>query len=193
MLLVVTLYTYVGGMWAISITDFIQSIIIVVGLLVLAIVLADKAGGVGVVIEGMPEENFRFLPTCEFEGDCKLCRSLVCAWARIDSFAGCFSTSYVVGVCPHCSLVFLHGGLVVSHNRDAAAFHKPLHKTFVSEGIIWGYAACTSEYGAATYLSANSDFIFWLVVVGDHEHNQFSDTCACRYLFREPCETTFWA
>jgi len=60
---VVTLYTYVGGMWAISITDFIQSIIIIVGLLVLAIVLADKAGGVGVVMEGMPEENFRFLPS----------------------------------------------------------------------------------------------------------------------------------
>jgi Na+/proline symporter len=42
---VVTLYTFVGGMWAISITDFIQSIIIIVGLLVLAIVLADKVGG----------------------------------------------------------------------------------------------------------------------------------------------------
>ncbi|HEX6892739.1 MAG TPA: sodium:solute symporter, partial [Chryseolinea sp.] len=59
---VVTLYTYVGGMWAISITDFIQSIIIVVGLLVLAIVLANKAGGVGVVIDGMPDDNFRFFP-----------------------------------------------------------------------------------------------------------------------------------
>jgi SSS family solute:Na+ symporter len=59
---VVTLYTYVGGMWAISITDFIQSIIIVLGLVVLAIVLANKAGGVGVVIDSMPEENFRFFP-----------------------------------------------------------------------------------------------------------------------------------
>jgi SSS family solute:Na+ symporter len=58
----VTLYTYVGGMWAISITDFIQSIIIVLGLVVLAIVLANKAGGVGVVIDSMPEENFRFFP-----------------------------------------------------------------------------------------------------------------------------------
>jgi len=64
---VVTLYTYVGGMWAISITDFIQSIIIVLGLLVLAIVLADMAGGVNVVIEGMPEENFRFLPRADFK------------------------------------------------------------------------------------------------------------------------------
>ena len=74
--LVVTLYTYVGGMWAISITDFIQSIIIVVGLLVLAIVLADKAGGVGVVIEGMPEENFRFLPRANL----KEIASYVAAW-----------------------------------------------------------------------------------------------------------------
>ena len=64
--LVVTLYTYVGGMWAISITDFIQSIIIVLGLFAVAIVLAEKVGGVGVVIEGMPEENFRFLPRADF-------------------------------------------------------------------------------------------------------------------------------
>ncbi len=74
--LVVTLYTYVGGMWAISITDFIQSIIIVVGLLVLAIVLADKAGGVGVVIESMPDENFRFLPRANL----KEVVSYVAAW-----------------------------------------------------------------------------------------------------------------
>lgn len=59
---VVTFYTYVGGMWAISITDFVQSIIIVAGLLVLAVVLADKVGGVSVVFKEMPAENFRFLP-----------------------------------------------------------------------------------------------------------------------------------
>jgi Na+/proline symporter len=41
---VVTLYTYIGGMWAVSITDFIQSIIIIVGMVVLSIVLAMKAG-----------------------------------------------------------------------------------------------------------------------------------------------------
>jgi SSS family solute:Na+ symporter len=74
---VVTLYTYVGGMWAISITDFIQSIIIVLGLLVLAIVLADKAGGVGVVLESMPEENFRFLPSANL----KEIVSYVAAWS----------------------------------------------------------------------------------------------------------------
>ncbi|MFM8743315.1 MAG: sodium:solute symporter family transporter, partial [Cytophagales bacterium] len=44
--LVVTFYTYVGGMWAISITDFVQSIIIILGLLVVAFLLASRAGGV---------------------------------------------------------------------------------------------------------------------------------------------------
>jgi SSS family transporter len=59
---VVTLYTYIGGMWAISITDFIQSIIIIVGLLVLAIILAEKVGGVFTVLSEVPKENFRFFP-----------------------------------------------------------------------------------------------------------------------------------
>lgn len=60
---VVTIYTFVGGMWAISITDFIQSIIIILGLVVLAVILGNKAGGIGIVIAEMPDENFRFLPS----------------------------------------------------------------------------------------------------------------------------------
>lgn len=64
--LVVTFYTYIGGMWAISITDFVQSIIIIVGLVVLAIVLAGKAGGVGAVFAEVHPENFRFLPKPEW-------------------------------------------------------------------------------------------------------------------------------
>jgi len=60
--LVVTIYTYIGGMWAISITDFVQSIVIVAGLLVLAIVLNEKAGGLNQVFGGVPPETFRILP-----------------------------------------------------------------------------------------------------------------------------------
>jgi len=59
---VVTLYTYVGGMWAISLTDFIQSIIIITGLVVLAVILGNKAGGVQAVLAATPPEHFRFLP-----------------------------------------------------------------------------------------------------------------------------------
>ncbi|MBS1542501.1 MAG: sodium:solute symporter family protein [Bacteroidetes bacterium] len=74
---VVTFYTYVGGMWAISITDFIQSIIIILGLLVLAVVLSDKAGGVMKVIHDVPPENFRFLPAPEW----KEVTSYLAAWS----------------------------------------------------------------------------------------------------------------
>jgi Na+/proline symporter len=59
---VVTFYTYIGGMWAISVTDFVQSIIIIAGLLVLAIILANQAGGVSAVLREVPKQNFKFLP-----------------------------------------------------------------------------------------------------------------------------------
>lgn len=59
---VVTFYTFIGGMWAISITDFFQSIVIIVGLVFLAVVLAQRAGGVSAVLSSVPDHNFRFLP-----------------------------------------------------------------------------------------------------------------------------------
>ncbi len=64
---VVTLYTYIGGMWAITITDFIQTIIIISGLLALAIIMGIKAGGITHVLAQVPEENFKFLPALDFK------------------------------------------------------------------------------------------------------------------------------
>lgn len=61
--IVVTLYTFVGGMWAITITDFIQTIIIIVGLLVVSISMSVKAGGVSVVLNSPPDATYRFLPS----------------------------------------------------------------------------------------------------------------------------------
>lgn len=75
--LVVTLYTYAGGMWAISITDFIQSVIIVVGLLILAFVLVTKAGGVSNVFTQVPASTFQFLP----QGNWHAIVSWLAAWS----------------------------------------------------------------------------------------------------------------
>jgi len=59
---VVVFYTYFGGMWAVSITDAVQSIMIIIGLLLLAYSLSSQAGGIQVVLDAQPEGFFRFLP-----------------------------------------------------------------------------------------------------------------------------------
>ena len=63
---IVTFYTYIGGMWAITITDFVQGILIVLGMLLLAMVLAKQAGGVSHVLTSVHPDEFRFLPKPEF-------------------------------------------------------------------------------------------------------------------------------
>ncbi|MGC3946621.1 MAG: sodium:solute symporter family protein [Chryseolinea sp.] len=60
--IVVTIYTYVGGMWAISITDFFQSIIIILGLIVLAFVLMEQGGGISKIMSEVEPGSMKFLP-----------------------------------------------------------------------------------------------------------------------------------
>lgn len=59
---VVSLYTLAGGMWAISITDFAQGIIIVAGLVWACVLLVSEAGGLGVLAQSTPPEHFKILP-----------------------------------------------------------------------------------------------------------------------------------
>ena len=44
-------YTLFGGMWSVAITDFIQMIIIVIGMLYIGGEMTSQTGGIGVVIE----------------------------------------------------------------------------------------------------------------------------------------------
>ncbi len=63
---VVLFYTFLGGMWAISVTDFVQTIVIVVGLLWLAQTLSQEAGGVTRVLNQAPASSFTFFPEQTF-------------------------------------------------------------------------------------------------------------------------------
>ncbi|HCL86329.1 MAG TPA: sodium:solute symporter [Comamonadaceae bacterium] len=59
----ILVYTLWGGMWSVAVTDFIQMIILVVGLLVLSFFAADMAGGAGKVIDlAVSRDMFRFWP-----------------------------------------------------------------------------------------------------------------------------------
>lgn len=59
---IVVFYTFLGGMWAISITDFIQTTFIVVGLVWVAVLVAQKAGGISPILDSAPEGSFQFIP-----------------------------------------------------------------------------------------------------------------------------------
>ncbi len=47
---IVTVYTLFGGMWSVALTDVVQTVAIVVGLIVVAILMGDRAGGFDKVI-----------------------------------------------------------------------------------------------------------------------------------------------
>jgi SSS family transporter len=56
-------YTLFGGMWSVAVTDFIQMIILVVGLSIIAVFAADQAGGADKVIAlARSKDLFKFLP-----------------------------------------------------------------------------------------------------------------------------------
>ena len=60
---VVLVYTLFGGMWSVAMTDFVQMIVIAVGLTAIAWFSADLAGGAGRVIEFAAREGkFQFFP-----------------------------------------------------------------------------------------------------------------------------------
>ena len=61
-------YTLFGGMWSVAITDFMQMIILVVGLSALAIFAGNQAGGADKVIAlAVSQDMFKFLPEPNFK------------------------------------------------------------------------------------------------------------------------------
>jgi SSS family solute:Na+ symporter len=61
-LIVIVIYTMIGGMWAVALTDFIQVTILTIGLVVLSVIVLDDVGGWGAITEQLPEDAFRFFP-----------------------------------------------------------------------------------------------------------------------------------
>jgi solute:Na+ symporter, SSS family len=59
---IVIVYTIWGGMWSVSVTDFLQTIMIIGGLIVTAAILYNKVGGFQPLIDAAPNGFFRFAP-----------------------------------------------------------------------------------------------------------------------------------
>jgi SSS family solute:Na+ symporter len=60
---IVLVYTIAGGMWSVALTDFLQMLVIVAGMLYVAWIVADLAGGAGRVVESASAAGrLRLLP-----------------------------------------------------------------------------------------------------------------------------------
>ncbi len=66
--IIILAYTLFGGMWSVAVTDFVQMIVLVVGLTGIAIYAGHLAGGADKVINLAREKDlFRFLPPPDFK------------------------------------------------------------------------------------------------------------------------------
>lgn len=52
-------YTFLGGLWAVLITDFVQFVVMAAAVLVLAPLASNRAGGVSAVLENIPETHWK--------------------------------------------------------------------------------------------------------------------------------------
>ncbi len=64
----ILIYTFFGGMWAVAVTDLIQMVIIVIGMLYIGSEVSGMVGGVGVVIDhAMQAGKFEFWPALDLK------------------------------------------------------------------------------------------------------------------------------
>lgn len=77
---VVVIYTYIGGMWSVSITDTVQTVIIILGMLILTVVILNKAGGFSTVAARVPQDFWRITPE---ENSLKSWTTYFAAWITI--------------------------------------------------------------------------------------------------------------
>jgi len=59
---IVAIYTLLGGLWAVGVTDIFQVSIVVVGVIILFSVALNKVGGLGEVTSSVPSDMMRFFP-----------------------------------------------------------------------------------------------------------------------------------
>ncbi len=67
--IVVLTYTYAGGMWAVTITDFYQAIILIIGIVAVFFFILQDVGGIAAVYAQTPGELLNFLPAVSSSSD----------------------------------------------------------------------------------------------------------------------------
>ena len=60
--IVVIIYTVIGGLWAVALTDFIQALVLMIGLALLCFVVVADAGGLSSIAARLPQGHLSFFP-----------------------------------------------------------------------------------------------------------------------------------
>lgn len=66
--LIMLTYTFLGGLWAVLVTDFVQFVVMVVAVVVLVPLALDRVGGLGQFFANTPEGFFRLTQDPDAEG-----------------------------------------------------------------------------------------------------------------------------
>ncbi len=67
--IVVLTYTYAGGMWAVTVTDFYQAILLISGIIAIFFFILNDAGGLASVYAQTPKESLNILPAFSNSSD----------------------------------------------------------------------------------------------------------------------------
>jgi SSS family transporter len=68
-LTVIVIYTVAGGMWAVALTDFVQTIVLILGLFILLYVVLNDVGGWSAIAAQLPEHSMRLIPRVHTAGN----------------------------------------------------------------------------------------------------------------------------
>ena len=64
---IVVFYTYIGGMWAVAYTDMVQSVMILIGLIILLVEILNQTGGITPIFAEKSTDFFSFFPKDDVE------------------------------------------------------------------------------------------------------------------------------
>ena len=65
---IVVVYTYIGGMWAVTLTDLLQSVLIVTGLVLVLVGIVGETGGIGALVSDRPAGFYSLVPEPDLAG-----------------------------------------------------------------------------------------------------------------------------
>jgi hypothetical protein len=179
-------YTYIGGMWSVTVTDFFQTIAIIIGLTVLAVEMVSAVGGFGKMAEAAPAGFFQFFPdTGKPINVVHWFAAWMTYWTGKCSAAGCIPAGDVGQKRARLHYFMLHSGRHVPYHCCAATHHQLLRQDAVSRTGAGRYPDDDTADGTSAQRTGCADTVFRGADFSDTEHLQWRHARPCHRYRRE--------